>query len=172
MLIAHPGLLDPNFHKTVLYLSSTEPGEGAFGMILNRPADRTIADLLPERDMGPLGKVPVFLGGPVGRDQLIFASFRWDALARKLTCKHHIALEEAQQVLRDEESILRAFVGYSGWSDGQLEQELAQHAWMLKPPERDTLDPRRSATLWRDLMASFGPLFRIVADAPDDPSRN
>jgi putative transcriptional regulator len=172
LLIAHPGLLDPNFRKTVLYLSATEPGEGAFGMILNRPADRTIADLLPERDMGPLGKVPVFLGGPVGRDQLIFASFQWSSVAKKLTCKHHIALEEAQQALRDEETILRAFVGYSGWSDGQLEQELAQKAWMLKRPGREILDVKRSATLWRDLMRSFGPLFRIVADAPDDPSRN
>ncbi|RYD69291.1 MAG: hypothetical protein EOP84_28735, partial [Verrucomicrobiaceae bacterium] len=52
LLIAHPGLLDPNFRKTVLYLSATEPGDGSFGMILNRPANRTISDLLPERDMG------------------------------------------------------------------------------------------------------------------------
>ena len=172
MLIAHPGLLDPNFRKTVLYLSASSPKEGAFGMILNRPADRTVADLLPERDMGPLGKVPVFLGGPVGRDQLIFASFRWNTAARKLVCKHHIAVEEAQQVVQDEDVILRAFVGYSGWSDGQLEQELAQRAWMLKKPDQNTLDPRRTTTLWRELMSSFGPLFRIVADAPDDPSRN
>ncbi len=172
LLIAHPGLLDPNFRKTVLYLSASDPGEGSFGMILNRPADRTIADLLPERDMGPLGKVPVFLGGPVGRDQLIFASFRWSASTQRLTCKHHIALEEAQQALRDETVILRAFVGYAGWSEGQLEQELAQRAWMVKRPERDSLEPRRSATLWRDLMASFGPLFRIVAEAPEDPSKN
>lgn len=172
MLIAHPGLLDPNFRKTVLYISASSPKEGAFGMILNRPADRTVGDLLPERDMGPLGDVPVFLGGPVGRDQLIFASFRWSASAQRLVCKHHIAVEEAQQVLRDKDGILRAFVGYSGWSDGQLEQELAQRAWMLKKPDRNTLDPRRSATLWRELMSTFGPLFRIVAEAPDDPSRN
>lgn len=172
LLIAHPGLLDPNFRKTVLYLSAASPKEGAFGIILNRPADRTVGDLLPERDMGPLGDVPVFLGGPVGRDQLIFASFRWNSSAQRLVCKHHIAVEEAQQVLRDPGVNLRAFVGYAGWSEGQLEQELAQRAWMLKRPERDILDPRRITTLWRDLMASFGPLFRIVAEAPDDPSRN
>jgi putative transcriptional regulator len=141
-------------------------------MILNRPADRTVADLLPERNMGSLGRVPVFLGGPVGRDQLIFASFTWSAAAQTLLCKHHIAVDEAEQVLRDEAAILRAFVGYSGWSGGQLEQEIAQRAWMRKLPDKQSLDPRRSVTLWKDLIASFGPLFRIVAEAPDDPSRN
>src|SRR6266481_4155302 len=55
LLIAHPGLLDPNFRRSVLFVSNSDPQEGSFGLILNRPAERIVADLLPERDdLGPL----------------------------------------------------------------------------------------------------------------------
>ncbi|MHA3773219.1 YqgE/AlgH family protein [Verrucomicrobiota bacterium sgz303538] len=172
LLIAHPGLLDPNFHKTVLFLSTHDAEEGSFALILNRPAERTVADLLPDRDMGPLGSVPVFLGGPVSNDQLIFAFFRWNPASEKMECHHHIGVEEAQQVLKDDNATVRAFVGYAGWTKGQLEGELAQRAWMVKAPDQDVLDLDRIPELWRDLTASFGPLFRIVAEAPEDPSRN
>ena len=65
LLIAHPNLLDPNFRRTVLFISANDPQEGSFGLVLNRPAEKTVADLLPDRDLGVLGKVPVFIGGPI-----------------------------------------------------------------------------------------------------------
>ena len=50
LLIAHPSLRDPNFCKTVLFLSANDALEGSFGLTLNRPAGRTVEDLLPDRD--------------------------------------------------------------------------------------------------------------------------
>ena len=170
LLIAHPGLLDPNFRKTVLFLSANDGEDGSFGLILNRPSDQTVSDLLPDRDMGALGRIPVLIGGPVGRDQLIFASFVWDAENSKMECHHHIGLDEAQQMLGLPNATILAFIGYAGWSKGQLEGELAQKAWMLARPEQGVLDPKRSANLWRELTATFGPWFRLVAEAPDDVS--
>ncbi len=168
LLIAHPGLLDPNFRKSVLFVSTNDPQEGSFGLTLNRPAGRTVAELLPEQKLGALGRIPVFLGGPVGTDQLVFAAFRWHEETERLECQHHLVLSEAEEVLRDGTAIVRAFVGYAGWSKGQLEGELAQRSWLVRQAPREALDLERCPTLWREITSSFGPWFRLLAEAPDD----
>jgi putative transcriptional regulator len=172
LLVAHPGLLDPNFRKTVLFVSTNDAEEGSFGLVVNRPAERTVADFLPERDLGALAKVPVLLGGPVSRNELVFASFRWHAAGKRMECRHHIGIEEAETLFTENQVAVRAFIGYAGWSKGQLETELAQHAWMLKAPDKDLLEPQRSLGMWREMLSGFGPTFRLIAEAPEDPSRN
>jgi putative transcriptional regulator len=172
LLIAHPTLLDPNFRKSVLFLSSNDPQEGSFGLTLNRPAGRTVGELLPDKKLGPLGQVPVFLGGPVAVDQLIFASFQWHAEAQRMECAHHLVIEDAKAAARDEQTVVRAFIGYAGWSQGQLEGELAQRSWLIQKPEPVVLELERCPILWRALTSEFGPWFRLAAEAPDDFSRN
>jgi putative transcriptional regulator len=172
LLIAHPGLLDPNFRKSVLFLSTNDPDEGSFGVVLNRPAGRTVADLLPKQHLGNLGNVPVLVGGPVSADQLLFAAFHWDSDEERMECRHHLMLDDAREAADAKQMIVRAFVGYAGWSKGQLESELAQRAWLVGKPSRDALRLSRSATLWRDTISGFGPWFRLVAEAPEDISRN
>jgi putative transcriptional regulator len=172
LLIAHPSLLDPNFCKTVLILSANDPEEGSFGVVLNRPAGRTVADVLPEQDLGKLGHTPVLVGGPVSSDQLIFAAFRWKRGSKRMECKHHLVIDEAHAALDEENTIVRAFIGYAGWSKGQLEAELAQHAWLVGRPDREIMGIGRTASLWRDTISGFGAWFRLVAEAPEDISRN
>lgn len=172
LLIAHPSLLDPNFRRSVLFLSSNDPQEGSFGLTLNRPSGRTVAELLPDKPLGNLGLVPVFVGGPVSMDQLIFASFQWHEQTQRMECKHHLLIDEAQQAAHDDRLIVRAFVGYAGWSKGQLEGELAQRAWMVQKPDPDLFDFEKCPTLWREITSSFGPWFQLVAEAPEDLSRN
>src|SRR3954468_8515616 len=85
LLIAHPNMLDPNFRRSVLFISSHDPAEGAMGVILNRPLDKQVADLVGDAPAEGLADVPVFLGGRVGKNQLIFAAFEWmDGNALKL----------------------------------------------------------------------------------------
>ena len=172
ILIAHPSLLDPNFCKTVLFLSANDPEEGSFGVVLNRPAGRTVADVLPGQKLGKLGHTPVLVGGPVSSDQLIFAAFRWQPGSKRMECKHHLVIDEAHAAMSEERTIVRAFIGCAGWSKGQLEAELAQHAWLVGKPDREILGIARTATLWRDTISGFGPWFRLVAEAPEDISRN
>jgi putative transcriptional regulator len=172
LLIAHPALLDPNFKKTVLFLSKHEAEEGSFGLILNRPAGRLVGDVLPNKPLGELARVPVLLGGPVQQDQLIFASFRWHAETERMECQHHLLIPEAQEVVAESDVIVRAFIGYAGWTKGQLEGELSQKAWMLTRPRPEVLQIENSQTLWREVTSSFGPWFRLVAESPDDPSAN
>lgn len=172
LLIAHPSLLDPNFRRSVLFLSTNDPEEGSFGLTLNRPAGRTVAELLPEKPLGNLGQLPVFVGGPVSMDQLVFAVFKWHESTQRMECKHHLLIEEAQQAVQDDRAIIRAFVGYAGWSKGQLESELAQRSWLVQKPEPAVLDFEKCPTLWRDIASSFGPWFQLVAEAPEDLTQN
>lgn len=172
LLIAHPTLLDSNFRKSVLFLSTNDAQEGSFALVLNRPAGRTVGDLLPEQELGNLAQIPVFVGGPVAMDQLVFASFRWHATTQVMECKHHLVIEEAREAAQDDGVIVRAYIGYAGWSKGQLEGELAQQSWLVQKPDPTVLDLERCPGLWRDLTSSFGPWFRLVAEAPEDLSRN
>src|SRR5919206_4965943 len=93
LLVAHPNMLDPNFRRTVLFVSEHEPNEGALGVIINRPLDRPVAELVSDGPPAELADVPVFLGGPVGKNQLMFAAFEWQKGAG-LKLNHNIALDE------------------------------------------------------------------------------
>ena len=170
LLIAHPNLMDPNFRRSVLIISSSDPHEGSFGLILNRATEKKVGDLLVEHELGPLAELPVFFGGPVAPDQLTFAVFEWADEA--LTVRTHLLLDEARELAADGEAIVRAYLGYSGWSKGQLETELEQKAWLVQKPDQEILDAERCINLWPTIMREQGPWFRLLAAAPDDPSLN
>lgn len=172
LLIAHPNLLDPNFRRTVLYIAAHDAGDGSFGLVLNRETDKTVADLIDEPGLGPLGKVPVFFGGPVGRDKITFAAFRWRTEAQSVECRVSLDLDEARDAALDSDTVVRAFLGYAGWTGGQLETELEQKAWVVQKPDQDVLDPELCKQLWFNIMQNYGPWFRLLASAPDDPSLN
>src|SRR5213079_2502660 len=97
LLVAHPNMLDPNFRRTVLFISEHDPGEGALGVIINRPLDRQVADLVTETPPAGLAEVPVFLGGPVGKNQLMFAAFEWQK-GEGLRLNHNVGVDEANEL--------------------------------------------------------------------------
>ena len=171
LLVAHPNMLDPNFRRTVLIICAHEPDEGALGIIVNRPLDKQVSDLVQEDTPPQLGDVPVFLGGPVGKNHLMFAALEWEK-GQLLKLNHNVGVEEAgERIDRDPESV-RAFVGHAGWTAGQLEAEMKQNAWLLEKPDPASLRPDRLPRLWFDIMRRLGPWYRMLAAAPDDPSLN
>lgn len=167
LLVAHPELMDPNFRRTVLLLSEHQKPKGAFGLILNRPTGQTVGELLAGQTVGKLGRVEVFLGGPVAVDQMSFAAFHWNPVLGRMECGHHLGLEEAEESLIRENTVLRAYIGYSGWAPGQLEGELRHRSWVVAKPRPAVLDPRNAAVLWRDVLVPLGPEFRLQAEAPE-----
>jgi putative transcriptional regulator len=171
LLVAHPNMLDPNFRRTVLFISAHDPGDGALGVIINRPLEKQVADLVTEVPPEGLADVPVFLGGPVGKNQLIIAAFEWQKGAG-LKLNHNIALEEANEGADQKSSSICAFVGYAGWGAGQLETEMKQEAWIVQKPSRAVLKLDRLPKLWFDIMRGLGPWYKMLAAAPDDPSLN
>jgi putative transcriptional regulator len=172
LLIAHPSLIDPNFRRSVLFISGNDPQDGSFGLIINRPTGRTVGELVSEKEFGALGRIPVFLGGPVATDQLVFASFRWHPETERMECRPHLVVDEAEQLVQEEAVIVRAFVGYAGWTRGQLEGELAQKAWLVQVARPESLEVDRCPTLWREITSSFGPWFKLLAEAPEEGGQN
>src|SRR6266566_1764197 len=172
LLFAHPNMVDPNFRRTVLFVSEHEPNEGALGVIINRPLDRPVAELVSDTPPAGLADVPVFLGGPVGKNQLMFAAFEWQKGAG-LKLNHDIPLEESSAA-GGQKNLLTvcAFVGYAGWGAGQLETEVKQKAWLIQKANPSLLKLDRLPNLWFEIMRSLGPWYKMLAAAPDDPSLN
>jgi putative transcriptional regulator len=170
LLVAHPNMLDPNFRRTVLFVSEHDPGEGALGVIINRPLDKQVADLVSETPPSALAEVPVFLGGPVGNNHLMFAAFEWHQ-SEGLKLNHDVGLKKKSDSTK---KVIRicAFVGYAGWGVGQLESEVKQKAWLLQKANPSVLKPDRLPNLWFDIMRNMGPWYKMLAAAPDDPTLN
>src|SRR6266446_8426806 len=114
----------------------------------SRPLDRQVADLVTDTPPSWLADVPVFLGGPVGKNQLMFAAFEWKK-GDGVKLSHNIALEKASVAPGEKNLVtLCAFVGYAGWGAGQLESELKQKAWLLQKANPSLLKLDRLPNLW------------------------
>lgn len=171
LLLAAPLLKDPNFSRSVLYLAAHSKKEGAFGYILNRPLDKVVSDLLSGEKLGTLGKVPVYLGGPVATDKLSFASLEWNESRQTMVCKTHLSMEDAQFEINLGNDV-RGFVGYAGWGSGQLEKELKLRSWIVAAPEKKVMDPEEPTSLWTDILMEMGPRFQLLAGTPENPELN
>jgi putative transcriptional regulator len=145
-LVAMPTLTDPQFGGTVVYVAEHTP-KGAMGLIVNRPSDMSISTLFERIDaktdslpLKPLGleDAPVFLGGPVQTDRgfvLHEPVGKWSSTmvlndATGLTTSRDIL--EATAAGRGPERVFVS-LGYAGWGEGQLDQELAANAWLTIP---------------------------------------
>jgi putative transcriptional regulator len=171
LILADPSLRDPNFARTVLLLTDHEADQGAHGYVLNRPMGKRVGDLLKDESFRDLAEVPIFHGGPVSPERLTFAVLAWDEAVGRLSFTTHLSVEDARS-LRQEGGEVRAFVGYSGWAEGQLENELRQRAWITRKPAREVVAMAQPERLWEDLLSSMGPHFGLMAKMPDDPSLN
>jgi putative transcriptional regulator len=101
----------------------------------------------------------------------MFAAFEWED-ANGLHLNHNVNVDEAHDLVDEDPTSIRAFVGYAGWSAGQLEAEMKQKAWILQKPTRAALTPERLPKLWFEIMRGLGPWYKMLAAAPDDPSLN
>jgi putative transcriptional regulator len=171
LILADPSLRDPNFSRTVLLLTDHEADQGAHGYVLNRPMGKKVGDLLKDEAFQELAEVPIFHGGPVSPERLTFALLAWDEASGRLAFTTHLSVEDARNFRQDGGEV-RAFVGYSGWGEGQLENELRQRAWITRKPAPEVVAMTRPDTLWEELLRSMGPHYGLLAKMPEDPSLN
>ncbi len=171
LLIADPSLRDGTFNKSVILLTDHTPDGGATGLILNHPTGKVVGDFLKAPEFAPLRKLAVHEGGPVAHDQMTFSSFWW---SRKLGLRWamRISAADAAKHARRPGRIVRAFIGHSGWSAGQLENELRRISWFPANPQPDLLGHEHDPELWAALLRRMSPLHRILAEAPEDPFLN
>lgn len=172
LLVAHPSLSDPHFRHSIVYISHHDMEDGALGLILNRPLGKTVADL--SRTDGPeaLLPVPVFEGGPVQREGILIASFLWKENAGRVAFTKIDDVGEVDLLNSMQKQNLRAFMGYAGWSKGQIESEIAEKAWIVIEPSRDLILPGNTDLTWKKIMSGMGPIYHLLSEAPEDPSLN
>lgn len=171
LLLASPALRDPNFSRSVVFMAAHNTTDGAFGYILNRPLEQRVADLLPDQNLGALGNVPVFMGGPVATDKLAFASLEWNKKRRTLRCQTHLSVADALHALSMGHDV-RGFVGYSGWSGGQLENELEHRSWITTKAKPLVLTVEQPTQMWSAILEELGPVYRVMAKMPEDVGLN
>src|ERR1700720_4306719 len=117
-LVAHPNMLDPNFRRAVLFISAHDPEDGAIGVIINRPLDKSIGDLVSETPPQNLADVPVFFGGSVGDYKMMLVAFEWQKGEGLKLNQHALNADEAAADPSEDAPSVRAFLGYAGWSAG------------------------------------------------------
>ncbi len=171
LLLAHPSLRDPNFRRSVVLLSAHDE-DGAMGVVINRPIGKTLAELGDLFTDGPLAKVPVYAGGPVQAEQVILCGWRFTGLDNTFRLHFGLMPEKAEALLAEEGTHLRAFLGYSGWSGGQLENELRQDTWVVSAIPANFMSFSQDDGLWRGLLGGLNHQWKLLADEPDDPSVN
>lgn len=175
LLLSEPYLADPNFERTAILLTEHNE-EGTVGFILNKPSDSRVNEVM--EDLKQLD-ARVFIGGPVEQDTLHYVH-RIEGLTDSIELtpglywggnfEQLLSLVETNQVAPTD---IKFFLGYSGWSTGQLEDELKADSWIVSDQVSDELifetDPE---TMWKKAMRGLGGRFSVYSNYPADPRMN
>jgi putative transcriptional regulator len=171
LLLAHPSLKDANFRRSVILMSAHDPN-GAMGVVLNRPLGKTLGQLSPDFALGPLAGVPIYKGGPVQTEQLLLCGWKLHEDGSGFQLMFGIDPDRATELLGEPHVQLRAFLGYSGWTGGQLEGELEQQAWVVSPLVTGVLEAEQDESLWKSILGGMSDEWRLMVNEPEDPSLN
>jgi putative transcriptional regulator len=173
LLVASPGLFDPNFRRTVVLITEHNE-EGAAGLVLNRPSDAEVSELVPQLEELVEDGDHIWMGGPVQQNAvLVLGEFLdpEDAAVPLFGSLGFPSLDEPEEVV-PLTTRRRIFAGYAGWGSGQLEDELAREDWILEPAQNDDAFTEAPDELWADVLRRKGGIYELVARMPEDPSVN
>jgi len=171
ILLAEPFMLDPGFKRSAILLCD-HGIEGSVGFIINKPIDMEVNSLLadfPDSDLG------VHYGGPVATDTLHYIHTMGDILDESMEIAQGLYwggnFSQLKILLREgvtKNYLIKFFVGYSGWSQGQLVDELDYGSWVVADFDLGYLSGLDPKDLWRHIMATKGNNFDVIAEMPDD----
>jgi putative transcriptional regulator len=175
-LLLDGGSLGGSFFHRAVVLICHHDAEGAFGLVLNRPAGGTLGELVVADLPDALREEPVFLGGPVQPSAFSYLLTEDDLLEAnvlpKLTLGHSLDSLADLAGSKAASRKVRVFAGYSGWSPGQLESEMKRKAWLTHPASVELVFRTPVERLWKEILTEKGWEKRLLADAPDDYSVN
>jgi putative transcriptional regulator len=176
-LIAAPGLLDPNFRRSVVLLCEYH-AQGAMGLIVNRPSRTKLSEVLPVLDGRTTGEAPVHIGGPVSRQAILILHRLADVPGgRELVDGVRLGGEPAAltRALQGEDcgtERLRLYAGYAGWGAGQLDHELTQGGWITCAARARFVFETPPTRVWSALLRDLGGRYRLLSAFPPDPNLN
>jgi putative transcriptional regulator len=175
LILSEPLLNDPNFRRTVVWVCEHSEASGTFGFVVNKPSLLQMSDLLSEWDM----ESEVFYGGPVGQDKLFFIH-RIEDLPEKIKVKdgffwggdiEKLLQKRKFNLIGDKD--FRFILGYSGWSAGQLEQEIKSDSWIVvRDFDFNLIFNCSPEILWETILNQLGGKYKLFAKFPLDPKYN
>ncbi len=175
LLVSGPYLADPYFRRSVVLLCMHDD-EGSFGLVLNRPIDMAVSDLMEDMPTVPSS---VGIGGPVQSGNLFYLHTLGPRIEGSLKVVDDIHMGGDYDQLRAMLSAapklakhVRFFVGYSGWGADQLNTEIEQRSWLIHPADKRVVMRSRTEELWADTLRTMGPAYAPLANFPEDPSLN
>ncbi|RZP04499.1 MAG: YqgE/AlgH family protein [Flavobacteriales bacterium] len=176
LLVAEPSIIgDISFNRSVVLLAEYNEN-GSVGFILNKPLPYNIKDFIPEIN----SSMPVYNGGPVEQNNLYFIHKIPELIPNSIEISNGIYwggdFKEITSLLQEDQiknSEIRFFLGYSGWSNQQLEQELEVNSWVVSPNTyKNKILGETDASFWKEKMIEFGGDYLIWSNAPEHPSYN
>lgn len=162
LLVATPGLVDPNFARSVVLLLAHND-EGALGIVLNRPGGLLVADVVPSWAHLAASPEVVFIGGPVQPDTAMCLAATPDGW-RTVDISEDPAGTDVQQI--------RLFAAYAGWTAKQLENEIEAGGWYVLSARPSDIFTPAPHDLWREVLRRQGGRIALASSAPDDPRMN
>ena len=175
LLIADPFLKDPNFLRTVVFLCEHK-AEGSFGFVLNRKYENTLDELIPELEGHTL---PVYYGGPVQQDTIHFLHQYPDEIPGGVEVLKGVYwggnFDSVVDLIKKggiDPGRIRFFIGYSGWSEGQLEEERKEKSWLTVKAKRKLVFHRHHEDIWKESLKELGGEYEMMINYPIDPQLN
>jgi putative transcriptional regulator len=175
ILISEPFLPDTFFNRSIVYLADHTP-QGSVGFILNKKIDLKISSAITgfegwDEDLN--------VGGPVAPDTLHYLHNLGDLIPKSVPVKDNIFwggdidfIRELIKTNKIRKSQIRFFLGYSGWSAGQLERELKENSWVIAKVKSDIIMNNWGNDTWKRVLKTMKNKYRMWADFPDSPEMN
>lgn len=176
LLISEPFMLDPNFTRSVILICELSE-EGMLGLILNQRSNLLLKDVIEDVNEADF---PVYIGGPVGLDNLQFIHKCYDRLNSGIPLGDGLYWGGNFEVLKllilqneIKSNEIKFFIGYSGWSGKQIEDELEENTWIISNKfNPDIIFVHDEENLWKEVIVNLGPKYAHVAQFPLNPSWN
>jgi putative transcriptional regulator len=176
LLLSEPFMFDENFRRTVVLVCEHTESNGTVGLILNKPINLRLNDVV---EGFPPFKGKIFLGGPVGTDTMQFVHKLGDKIENSLKLAENLYwggnFEQLKDMMASGEVMpddVRFFLGYSGWSKGQLEDELKDNSWIIADASSQHLFDVPHELLWKSIMKELGGVYTTMAGYPENPTLN
>jgi putative transcriptional regulator len=176
ILLAEPFMGDLNFKRAAVLLCDHSQEGGSTGLILNKPLQTNIDDLI---DGFPEFESEVYFGGPVQTNSIHYLHNVGDLLEDSVEVHRGVYwggdFDKLKFLIRSkliEPHQIRFFVGYTGWSEGQLDDEIHYGSWVLANMDANYVFNAEPELLWRSIMTDKGNTFSVIAQVPDDFSWN
>ena len=175
LLIAEPFMKDANFQRAVVLLCEHQE-TGSFGITINRPTDKPVAEYI--EGIGNY-TLPLYDGGPVGKDHIHFLH----KLPSHIPNGNWVGeetywggdLEAAKYVINSglgNDSNIRFYLGYSGWGEQQLDEEMDEKSWLTVPATGRLVFYQNKTEIWKEAVRSLGDAYTPILNYPLDPSFN